>query len=120
MRRLNRTDYPLVIVFNFTLLTTLITALWALPGFKTMTGYQWLMGIGIAFFASVGQILMTLAYRSDKAPIVAAASYSSVILSVVYGYLFWAELPEASAWIGGILIISGGFLLAFSRFRTAS
>jgi len=120
VRRLNRTDFPLVIVFNFTVLTAFVTAFWALPGFVPLSGYQWLLISGVAIFASLGQILMTLAYRRDRAPAVAAASYSSIILSVVYGYLFWGEMPPPIAWLGGGLIFMGGIMLLKSRFKTSA
>ena len=119
IRRLSRTDQPLVIVFNFTVLTGLGTALWSLPGFVMLSGRQWLLIIGIALFASLGQILMTSAYRHDQAPVVAAASYSSVVLSVIYGYFFWGEVPRSTAWFGGLLIIVGGLLLVRSRYRVS-
>ena len=76
---------------------------------------QWLLIAGVAFFASLGQFFLTLAYRYDKAPAVAAASYSSVILSVGYGYFFWQEVPESPTWIGALFIVSGGTYLAYSR-----
>jgi drug/metabolite transporter (DMT)-like permease len=109
----------MVIVFNFTLLTAFITSFWALPNFFSLTWYNWLLIVGVALFASLGQILMTSAYRRDRAPAVAAASYSSVILSVAYGYFFWGEIPPLVAWFGGGLIIIGGILLLVSRFRTS-
>lgn len=117
VRRLNRTDQPLVIVFNFTVLTGVASGLVALTGFVAFSARQWLLVAGIAVFASLGQILMTTAYRRDRAPAVAAASYSSVVLSVVYGYFFWGEAPKPLAWMGGLLIIAGGLLLVRSRFR---
>ena len=119
IRRLNRTDQPMVIVFNFTVLTGLATGLRSIPGFIMLSGQQWLLIIGVALFASLGQILMTSAYRHDRAPVVAAASYSSVVLSVLYGYLFWKETPVHLAWLGGLLIVSGGLLLVRSRYRVS-
>ncbi|MFC1524149.1 DMT family transporter [Thermodesulfobacteriota bacterium] len=117
VRRLNRTDQPLIIVFNFTLLTGLLTAAPALPGFVSMSSRQWLLIAGVALFASLGQMFMTSAYGKDRAPAVAAASYSSIILSVIYGYLFWNEIPQPLAWLGGGLIIIGGLLLLKSRYN---
>lgn len=119
VRRLNRTDYPLTIVLNFTVLTTVISGFLALPGFTSLTGRHWLLITGVAVFASLGQLLMTQAYRLDRAPVVAAASYASVVLSVVYGYFFWGEMPQAAAWLGGALIVSGGLLLIMSRWHRA-
>ncbi len=119
IRRLSRTDQPMVIVFNFTVLTGLATGLWSLPGFVMLASHQWLLIIGVALFASLGQLLMTSAYRHDRAPVVAAASYSSVVLSVIYGYFFWGEVPQPTAWFGGLLIIGGGLLLVRSRYRVS-
>ena len=115
VRRLNRTDYPLTIVFNFTVLTAVLTGIWTIPHFTSMTGRQWLQMGGVAIFASAGQLLMTVAYRKDRAPAVAAASYSSIVLSIIYGYLFWGEVPPPLAWLGGAFIVTGGVLLVRSR-----
>jgi hypothetical protein len=37
----------------------------------------------VALFASLGQLCMTLAYQHDRAPAVASASYTSVVLAVL-------------------------------------
>jgi len=119
VRRLNRTDQPLIIVFNFIFLTGAISGVWSIPNFVPLTGRQWLLISGVAFFASLGQMLMTLAYRRDQAPAVAAASYSSVILSVFYGAFFWNEVPGIPALAGAALILTGGLFLVKSRFRVS-
>ena len=115
VRRLNRTDDPTVIVFNFTFLLAVISLLLSLPVFTWPDFSQWLILAGIALFASGGQLLLTKAYQLDQAPIVASASYSSIILSLLYGYLFWDEVPTLATWVGGLLIISGGITLFFMR-----
>ncbi|NOY52841.1 MAG: DMT family transporter [Deltaproteobacteria bacterium] len=117
VRRLNATDFPLVIVFNFTILTALFTAFGVLPFFVPPAPMQWMLIAGVALFASTGQLLMTLAYQKDRAPVVAAASYASVILSIVYGYFFWGEVPQPLAWLGGGLIVAGGLFLLRARFH---
>lgn len=120
VRRLNRTEQPLTIVFNFFALTALGSGIWGLNAdMVPLHGQHWLLVAGVAFFASLGQLLMTLAYRYDRAPAVASASYSSVILSVIFGYLFWQEIPQPLAWVGGLLIISGGIILVYSRIGKA-
>lgn len=117
VRRLNATEYPLVIVFNFTALTCLLSGGWSLPYFIMPTGQQWLFLLCVALFASLGQLCMTLAYQHDRAPAVASASYTSVVLAVLYGYFFWDEVPHPLSWLGGGLIVGGGILLLKSRIR---
>ncbi len=118
VRRLNRTDHPLTIVFNFLVLTTLLTSIFAMPGFIPLSNKEWLLVAGVAVLASLGQLLMTFAYRYDSAPAVASASYSSVVLSVIYGYVFWGEIPHPLVWVGGFFIVSGGVMLVKSRIKT--
>lgn len=115
VRRLNRTDEPLVIVFDFFAITACLSGLWSVFNFVLPASHLWLPILAVAFFATLGQFLMTLAYRYDMAPVVAAASYSSVVLSVVYGYVFWDEVPGAMVLSGALLVISGGLYLFFMR-----
>ena len=115
VRRLNATEYPLVIVFNFTALTCLLAGFWNLPYLVMPNQKQWFFLIGVAVFASLGQLCMTLAYQHDKAPAVASASYTSVVLAVIYGYFFWGEVPHPFTWLGGGFIVTGGVMLLKSR-----
>ena len=119
VRRLGHTDDTTVIVFNFTLLLTVASGLATLPSFVPPSADQWLLLAAIAAFASSGQFLLTRAYSLDRAPAVAAASYASVPLSALYGYLFWHELPTLTSWIGGLLIVCGGIYLMLERMHAA-
>ncbi len=117
VRRLSRTDDPGVIVFNFTLILACISGVLCIPSFQMPDLRQWGVIVGISVFASSGQYLLTMAYRYDKAPAIAASSYASVVLSVVYGYFFWGEVPVQTTWIGGAFIVSGGLWLVYCRLR---
>ena len=119
VRRLNATDDPLVIVFNFTFLAAIFTSFQAAPSFVPLSHQQWIFVIGIVVFACLGQILMTTAYKKDRAPVVASASYASVILSIGYGYIFWGEIPRPLAWFGGLLIVFGGLMLLKARIHVS-
>ena len=119
VRRLNATDAPLTIVLNFTVLTCIISGAWQAPQFIVPSMKQLLLMLGVALFASLGQLFMTLAYQHDRAPAVASASYASVVLAVVYGYLVWNEIPHHLTWLGGLLIVSGGILLLKSRLHVS-
>ncbi|MBO8091754.1 MAG: DMT family transporter [Prosthecochloris sp.] len=115
VRKLNRTDEPLTIVTNFFMVSALLSSIWTAPQFVMPRADLWLLLGAIALFSTAGQYLMTLAYRMDHAPVVAAASYASIIFSILYGYLFWQEVPPPLAWAGGTLIVAGSFILIRSR-----
>lgn len=118
VRKLNRTDDPGVIVFNFTLLLALVSGLLCYKYFQIPSWQQWGLIAAISLFASSGQYLLTMAYRHDKAPAIAASSYVSVVFSVIFGYFFWGEIPEPATWIGGLCIVCGGIWLIYSRMRS--
>jgi len=115
VRRLNATDPPLLIVFHFTLVVGVVSGALSLPVFVAPDLRQWGMLIAVAQLAAAGQLLMTTAYGRDAAPVVAAASYASVIYALVLGFAFWGELPDGLALLGGILIVGAGLLLARGR-----
>jgi len=120
VKRLGNTDDAGVIVFNFTLIMALVSGLLSYHSFQKPSLQQWGMIAGISLFASSGQYLLTAAYRYDKAPAIAASSYASVVLSVIYGYFFWGEVPDPATWLGGLCIVSGGIWLVYSRIRNKS
>lgn len=97
------------------MVSAVLSAIWTGSSFTMPEGFQWLLLVGIALFSTFGQFLMTLAYRMDHAPVVAAASYASVIFSIAYGYIFWQEVPTYSTFAGGALIILGSIILIRSR-----
>jgi len=112
LRELRRRDHPLDIVFWF----NAVTILCCLPFFAGVGG-RWfarpsrtalLAMAGAGSAAAVGQILMTWAYRIERASIVAPFIYTTVLFSTLFGWLFWEEAPAPSAWIGGAIVVTAG------------
>lgn len=115
VRRLGATERPELIVLYFTLVVGSGSAALGGATFVAPTGAQLvLMGV-VALCATAGQLLMTAAYARDRAPIVSASAYSSVVFATVLGYAFWGELPDLLAWIGASIVVAAGIALAFSR-----
>lgn len=117
VRRLNRTEEPLLIVFNFFIITAVFSGVWASFQLVWPSPHQWKLLLAVALFATMGQVFMTFAYRFEKAAVVSASSYISIFLSIIYGYLFWGEMPGIHAWLGGLLILLGTFFLIRSRWH---
>ena len=115
VRRLNASDTPLLIVFWFTLIVGGVSGLLGVPVFVLPNARQWLVLAVMGQAAAGGQLLMTTAYGRDTAPVVAAASYASVVYALVLGLAFWGELPDRLALVGGLLIVIAGLVLAWGR-----
>lgn len=117
VRRLNATDPPLVIVLYFTLIVGGVSGALSIPSFVVPGPGQLLLLLVIGQGAAGGQLLMTMAYGRDRAPVVAAASYASVLYALLLGLAFWGELPDHLALLGGGLIVCAGLLLAWGRWN---
>lgn len=73
--------------------------------------------------AILGQSLNISAYRRAGAATLAPVYYGTVVLSALFGYAFWGEVPAPLAVFGAVLIIAGGAVLTvpnpFARSRRA-
>jgi drug/metabolite transporter (DMT)-like permease len=78
--------------------------------------HLWLPLAGVGLMATLGQLLMTLAYKNTKATTVAIASYAGPLVAVVADVLAFAVFPTWNVYVGGsIVVLSGVLLLRKSR-----
>ncbi|MGL6212214.1 MAG: hypothetical protein ACRC14_20500, partial [Paracoccaceae bacterium] len=52
--------------------------------------------------------LLTEAYRIGQNSIVAAFEFTFAFWGILWGWLFWSDLPDVLGWIGTAGIIGGG------------
>lgn len=62
------------------------------------------------FIASFGMILLSQAYRLAPANRVATFEYTGMLWSPLWGFLFFAEVPQATTAIGAALIVGAGIV----------
>ncbi|VFT72893.1 membrane protein [Klebsiella aerogenes] len=105
-------EKPGAIVFYFSLMTTLIGLATSLFGWVRPTPSQLLLLVGCGFFGGMAQILVTLSLRFTDASLLAPFDYTTLVWSMVIGYLFLNSLPGSSTLIGaGIVALAGIFTL---------
>lgn len=112
VRKLSETDKPLTIVFYFSLITTLatipimiITETFIIPSITE----AFLLTV-IALSALIAQLFMTNAYAHAPAGELAIYSYANIIFSIIFGIIFWFEIPDTLSLLGAGLIITGGYI----------
>ncbi len=76
-----------------------------------------LLFMACGLIASVGLSLLTYAYRVAPSSSVAPFEYSFIIWGVLWGWLFWAQLPTMLAWGGIALLIGAGLLVIQAEAR---
>lgn len=114
VRRLGRSEHPLVIVFYFALISTVGSAFF-LPGSPWPTGWEWaaLAGVGIA--AQGGQVFMTLGLREERAGRAMSVGYVQIVFAALWGLLFFDEFPDPWGLVGTALVLVGTFVVGKRR-----
>ncbi len=118
IRRMAKTETSLQIVFYFTLISTIISAIPLSWAWVTPTWQAWLLLLLIGIVSTIAQLLRTQAYQRAPAAKIAPFTYISVILATLYGWLFWHEMIDFWFLMGTGLIISAGLLITQSHRAT--
>lgn len=107
VRELSRTEHPLVIVLWF----PMVAAPAALPGTLAHgvwpTGVEWALLAGVGVLAQLGQVWLTRGLALETAGRATALSYLQIAFAVLWGWLFFAELPGPWTGAGAALIAAG-------------
>jgi drug/metabolite transporter (DMT)-like permease len=112
VRSLAQTDETPAVVFWFQFGSTLIAgavliaATGGLPPLPSPHLWGPIVGIGIT--ATLGQILMTRGYSRDQASVVAGATYSEPLVTLLADVAVFATWPPVQSFVGGALIIAAG------------
>lgn len=117
IRFLNGNEKPGAIVFWFSLMTTLIGLLSALFGWVKPDTTQWLLLIGCGVSGGVAQILMTLSLRYADASLLAPFDYTTLLWSMLIGYLFMHTLPGMTTLLGASVVALAGIFTVWRESR---
>ena len=105
IRVLSKTDKNYLISFYYTAGLTLVSLFldplsWKIPLFKDC-----LLLISIGIIGSLGNIIITEAYRKSEISLITPIKYLNLIFAIVFGYYLFNEVPEVSTLIGSVFII---------------
>jgi drug/metabolite transporter (DMT)-like permease len=69
-------------------------------------GIEWLALLGVGVFAQIGQVCLTRGLALEPAGRAMALSYVQIAFAVLWGVLFFGEIPALPTWIGIALVIA--------------
>lgn len=110
IRRMSSTEPALRIVFYFAVVGTIASAVpltWTWQPVDISLVFP-LTVIGV--LATIGQLYLTKAYMLAPAARVGPLTYATVVISALYGWLFWEESPDVFSLLGAVLVFIGGAL----------
>jgi drug/metabolite transporter (DMT)-like permease len=87
---------------------------WTMP-----TLLDWVIMSGLGLVWAGGMYLIARAYSAAQASVVAPFEYVSLPINVIWGLLFWHEIPTLTTWAGACLtLLSGMYILYQERAAT--
>ena len=107
MRAARRTEGSWSVYASFCMFGTLVNAPFALHGWKTPSGSEWIALIATALFAMIAQLLLTFSLRWVDAMTVGVISQLAVLVSIFLGAIFLGERITGMAAVGSALTIAG-------------
>ena len=106
VRALGATEEPLVVVFYFALVSTVLSLPLVIPSDAWPQGADWglLAGVGVSTY--LGQIWLTEGLRRERAGRAMAVGYLQIVFAAVWGFLIFTEVPDRWTVAGGLLIVA--------------
>ncbi|MBW3535970.1 MAG: DMT family transporter [Gemmatimonadetes bacterium] len=110
VRRL-RGEEAMVVVWYFALISSLAALPAVVPVWVTPTPGEWglLAAIGISTY--LGQIFMTWGLQRERAGKAMAVGYLQIVFAGLWGFLFFAEVPDAWGIAGAALVVASTLAL---------
>lgn len=108
-------ENALTMLFYFGLYTTMISGAivpfyWVTPNLNELLLIL-LLGAG----ANLIQLFIFLAYRAASASDISPVRYSELPFAIIFGFLFFGQIPDAITIAGAALIIIGTFISSYAR-----
>ena len=112
IRRSNKKESALTIIFYFTAICTVGSCLLLAPsGWVEPTRKEWL-ALGVVTVTSLlGQFGLTYALKCAPVPVVTPFGYLTPVFGAVLGWIFWGVPLNALSVLGGALVIAGGVVV---------
>ena len=98
-----------VIVFSFSVFSTLILLPNILLNYHPMSVRQFIFLVLAGSSAAIAQLSVTAAYQNAPARDISVFDYSQVVYAAMFGFLLWGEIPDALSFLGYAIIIGTAF-----------
>jgi len=117
VRKLGRTEHPLVIMFYFPLLCLPLAGVYTLFNWVPPQGVEWGWLLLLGLFTQLGQYYMTKSYQVAAISSVAIVNYTEVIFAIVLGLVLFGENFNLLTYAGMALVCAGVVLSLLTRKR---
>ncbi|MDE8604800.1 DMT family transporter [Marinomonas sp. RSW2] len=113
IRHLSKSHHTYEIIFYFLATATVISAILMKDEFVMPQGIAWMYLMAIGVVSLLGQIFLTKAFTHENAGIVAVTRYIGLAFNILWGVIFWSEIPDWLTILGGAIIVVSCILLSW-------
>lgn len=107
IRKLKKSEHPLVIVMYFPLVTVPITGAYSAWHWVMPQGIEWLTLLGIGLLTQFAQYFLTKSFQEEEINKVASLKYLNIIYALFFGYVFFGETFNLYTYLGMLLVVGG-------------
>ena len=113
IRALVQTEKSATIVLYFSIISTLIALASVMFGWVWLTLAQSLYLVLAGILGGVAQIMMTESFRHADMSVIAPFEYVSLPLSMVIGFVFFADVPTLAVLFGGAIVVFASIFIIY-------
>jgi drug/metabolite transporter (DMT)-like permease len=117
VRTLIKTERSATIVLYFLLSSAVISLVTVPFGWVMPSPLTALMLVGAGFAGGIAQVMLTESYRHADMSVIAPFEYTSLVFSVIIGFLFFGDVPTWFMLIGGVIVVGSGLFIIYSEHR---
>jgi drug/metabolite transporter (DMT)-like permease len=113
IKSMTKTESSATLTVYMALFLTPITGAFAFFMWETPTWEQlgWLSAVGV--LGTVGHLCFAQSFKRADSTAVLPLDFTRLIWASLMGYIVWSEVPDAWAWIGGVVIFSSATYIAY-------
>lgn len=113
IRMMSSTESALAIAFYFQLASTTVSALTLPFAWVTPDAGDLALLVLLGVLGGFGQLFMTNGYRFAQASTLASFDYVAMVWAILFGWLFFSELPAIAVYVGAAIVIASGLFIAW-------
>ncbi len=112
IRQLSSTEPVWLIGFFFSIsililsIFSIFTEGWILPNFKDL----FLLSM-VGILGGLANLWLTQSYKFSEVSLVTPLKYLALVFAIIFGYLFWGEIPTLKTLIGSVLVIFSSIII---------
>ncbi|CAK2893626.1 Pseudopaline exporter CntI [Vibrio crassostreae] len=115
IRHLSKTHHIYEIVFYFLFTAMLVSGYLMKDEFVIPQGLDWIYLIAIGVVSLIGQVFLTKAFSHENAGVVAVTRYIGLVFNLLWGVIFWHEIPGWMTALGSITIVFACIYLSLKK-----